>query len=336
MRFDVILDSFMSAPDMVRCGKLAEEYGLGGVWIANNFNTRDAFVNFVPLALESSSIRMGPTAVSPFELHPMKIAHSLLTLNEIAAGRAQIVVGGGGGTAENFGNKPKRMVRAVRECVEIMNQAMSGTPGSYKGELYQVGWIDVDWAKQPQPMIYVGANGPQMLRGASKYAAGIMTSDFTPERIRWAHDIIDPGLTARGVDPATYPFNNFWAWHVQESREAAHREARIYLAVRGTIYPDYIRDVVDEDDAAVVTANESSFLKAYMAKSPDIKGVSDEILTRIVGGGTSASPLSEIDREVERMRQFRDAGLTEIALCIYSNPEQAIRTIGEYLVPALK
>ena len=68
MRFDVILDSFMSAPDMVRYGKLAEDCGLGGVWIANNFNTRDAFGDFVPLALASDRIRMGPTAVSPFEM----------------------------------------------------------------------------------------------------------------------------------------------------------------------------------------------------------------------------------------------------------------------------
>ena len=72
-----------------------------------------------------------------------------------------------------------------------------------------------------------------------------------------------------------------------------------------------------------------------MAKSPDIEGVPDDILTKIVAGGTSASPLSEIEHEIERMREFQDAGLTEIALCVYSNPEQAIRVIGEHLVPAL-
>lgn len=336
MRFDVILDSFLSAPDMLRLGKMAEEHGLGGLWIANNYNTRDAFVNFVPLAMETKRVRMGPIAVSPFELHPQKMAHSLLTLNEIARGRAQIVVGGGGGTAENIGHKPKRMVRAVRECVEILNQAIAGEPGGYKGEIYKIGWFDVGWAEQSAPTIYVGANGPQMLKAASRYAQAIMSSDFTPDRIRWAHDIVDPGLAERGLDPATFPYNNFWAWHVQESREEAHKEARIYLAVRGTIYPDYIGDVVDEDDAAIVTAHESAFLKAYMAKSPDIEGVPDDVLTKIVDGGTSASPLSEIDHEVERMRQFRDAGLTEIALCVYSNPEQAIRVIGEHLVPALR
>jgi 5,10-methylenetetrahydromethanopterin reductase len=335
VRFDVILDSFMSAPDMVRLGKLAEDYGLGGVWIANNFNTRDAFVNFVPLAMATDSLRMGPIAISPFELHPQKIAHSLLTLNEIAEGRAQIVIGGGGGTAENIGHKPHRMVRAVRECVEVLNQAIAAKPGGYKGEMYQIGWLDVSWARKPAPSIYVGANGPQMLKAASRYAPAIMTSDFTPDRIRWAHEIIDDGLRERDRDPTTFPLSNFWAWHVQHSQEEAHREARIYLAVRGTIYPDYIRDVVDDDEAAIVTAHENAFMKAYMQKSPDIEGVPDEILTKIVDGGVSASPLSEIDREIERMQAFKDAGLTQIALCVYSNPERAIRTIGEHLVPAL-
>jgi 5,10-methylenetetrahydromethanopterin reductase len=314
---------------------MAEDYGLGGVWIANNYKTRDAFVNFVPLAMRSERICMGPIAVSPFELHPQKMAHSLLTLNEISAGRAQIVVGGGGGTAENIDRKPTRIVRSVRECVEILNKATGGVPGSYKGEIYKIGWLDTSWVEQPKPAIYVGANGPQMLKAASRYADAIMVSDFTPGRIEWTRGIIDPGLGERGLDPARFPLNNFWAWHVQESRDAAHAEARTYLAVRGTIYPDYIGDVVDEDEAAIVTANEASFLKAYMAKSPDIEGVPDEILTKIVDRGVSASPLSDIDREVERMREFAAAGLTEIALCVYSNPEQAIRVIGERLVPAL-
>jgi 5,10-methylenetetrahydromethanopterin reductase len=335
MRFDVILYSDLSADEMLKLGRLAEEYGLGGVWIANNTDTRDAFVNFVSLAMQTTKLRMGPIAVSPFELHPQKIAHSLLTLNEIAKGRAQIVIGGGGGTAENLGFKPHRMVRAVRECVEILNQAIKGKPGSYKGEMYRIGWLDVSWAEQPAPMIYVGANGPQMLKAAAGYADGIMVSDFTPGRIRWVHDIIDPVLASTGRDAAHYPLNNFWAWHVQESREAAHREARIFLAVRGTIYPDYIDDVVDPDEAAIVSKHTRAFLKAYQARSPDIEGVPDEILTKIVNHGVSASPLSEIDREIERMREFKAAGLTEIALCIYSNPAEAIRIIGEHLVPAV-
>ena len=39
---------------------------------------------------------MGPVALSPFELHPLKMANALLTLNEISGGRANLVIGGGG------------------------------------------------------------------------------------------------------------------------------------------------------------------------------------------------------------------------------------------------
>jgi len=336
MRFDVILYSDLSADDMVRLGKLAEECGLGGVWIANNTDTRDAFVNFVPLAMQTSRLRMGPIAVSPFELHPIKIAQSLMTLNAIANGRAQIVVGAGGGTAENLGFKPTRIVRALRECFEMLDIALDATTGKYQGELFRAGWIDTCWAEGlPRPMVYAGANGPQMLKAASRYAPGIMVSDFGPERIGTVHAMIDANLTARGVDPATYPLNNFWAWHVHERKEDALREARTFLAVRGTIWPDYIEDVVNKDEAAIVKANLGEFVKAYQARSGAIANVPDEILTKICERGTSTSTIDDIGREVARMKEFRDAGLTEIALCIYSDPDKAIRLIGEHLVPAL-
>jgi 5,10-methylenetetrahydromethanopterin reductase len=335
MRIDIIIESDKSAEDFTRLGKLAEDYGLGGIWVANNANGRDPFVNFTPFALQSDQIAIGPIAVSPFELHPLKMALSLLSLNEIAQGRAQIVVGGGGGVAENMGQRPKQVIQPMRECIEILNMAARGEAGGYAGEIFPVSWLDTRWVTQPPPMIYAGANGPKLLRSAAEYAAGIMASDFTPERVKWLRDIIDPVLTERGIETATYPVNNFWAWHVKEDPAEAIREARIWLCVRGTIYPDYIRDVVDEDEAQIVTDHIGNFAKAYYNKSPDIEGVPDEILNKIVARGTSASSLDNIGTEIERFKEFERNGLNEIALKVYGEPELAIQTIGEHIVPAL-
>ena len=113
------------------------------------------------------------------------------------------------------------------------------------------------------------------------------------------------------------------------------REARIWLCVRGTIYPDYIRDVVNEEEAQIVTKHISSFAKAYYKKDPEIFGVPDEIINKIVDRGTSASCLADIGREVERFREFERAGLSQIALKVYGDPEQAIKDIGKHIVPAL-
>lgn len=336
MKIDVILESNLPPERIAELGCLAERMGLGGVWVSNMNDARDPFINFVDLARATSRIGLGPIAVSPFELHPLKMARSLLTLNEVARGRARIVVGAGGGTATAMGVKPVRVVRAVRECVEILKAAATGKPVRYKGEMFEVGWFNPSWAQSPAPVIYAGANGPQMLKAAPRYADGVMVSDFVPDHVRRARAIIDGTLRELRREPATFPMSNFWAWHVKESAADAAREARTWLTVRGTLYPPYIDDVLDPDEAAIVSRNINAFIRAYNRKSDVVEGVPAGIVQKLVDRCTSASPLAEIDREIERLREFARAGLTEIALRIYEEPEQSIRVLGERVLPALR
>ena len=332
---DLILQPHLSAEELTTLGALAESYGIYGVWVSSHLDSRDPFVNFVPLAERSTQLCMGPTALSPFEVHPIKMANLLLTLNEISGGRAHVAVGGGGGTLQAMDIKPTRMVRAVRECLEMLRLATAAKPGSYEGEVFKMHWFDTSWAKAPPPVLMAAANGAQMLKMAARFADGIMTSDFTPVRVRWAREIIDPVLDEIGTDPAAFPLTNFWAWHVKASREEAEREARLYLMARATIWEPYIHDVVSEEEAAVVTKNYPAFVRAYR-KTSDIEGVPDEIITKIVDRGVAASAVADIDREIERLRELREAGLTGIALCLYDDPAESIRIIGEHVVPALK
>src|SRR5690606_29833406 len=150
--------------------RLAESYGLGGIWVSSMLDARDPFMNFAELARTTSAIRMGPIAVSPFELHPLKMATSLLTLNEASRGRAQIVVGGGGGTMTAMGLEPVRRVRAVREAVEILKLASAGKPINYEGEIFTIRGYNPVWAKSPSPTAYIGANRDKMLHMGPRYA----------------------------------------------------------------------------------------------------------------------------------------------------------------------
>ncbi|MBM4195912.1 MAG: LLM class flavin-dependent oxidoreductase [Gammaproteobacteria bacterium] len=335
MRIDVILESNLPPERIAELGVMAEMAGIGAVWVSNMNDARDPFINFVELARATKRIRIGPIAVSPFELHPLKMAGSLLTLNEIAGGRAQIVVGAGGGTATAMGIRPTRVVRAVRECVEILRSAATGKPVRYQGEMFKVGWYNPSWVRSPPPMIWAGANGPQMLKAAPRYADGVMVSDFVIDHVRSARQVMDATLNAAGREPREFPMNNFWAWHVKPTREEAEREARIWLTVRGTLYPPYINDVLDADEAALVTRNINAFIRAYNRKTDVIEGVPPEIVSRLAQRCTSACAVADLDAEIERFREFERAGLTSIALRIYENPEFTIRLLGERVVPAL-
>jgi alkanesulfonate monooxygenase SsuD/methylene tetrahydromethanopterin reductase-like flavin-dependent oxidoreductase (luciferase family) len=264
----------------------------------------------------------------------MKMTNLLLTLNEISQGRAQIAVGGGGGTIEAMGIKPVRMVRAVRECLELLRLGAAAKPASYAGELFSMNWFDTSWAKAPPPALMAAAGGPQMLKMAARFADGIMTSDFTPVRLRWAREIIDPVLAEAGRDRADFPLINFWAWHIKPSREEARREALKYLMARGTIWEPYIHDVVNAEEAAVVAKHYPAFVRAYR-KTSDIEGMPEEILTKILDRGVAAAATADIDREIEKLKELADAGATGVALCLYEDPADSIRIIGEHVIPAL-
>ena len=56
MRIDIIIESDKTAAEFTRLGRIAEEYGIGAIWEANNANGRDPFVNFTPLAMETKRI----------------------------------------------------------------------------------------------------------------------------------------------------------------------------------------------------------------------------------------------------------------------------------------
>ena len=337
MRVDLILEANHSGARLAELSALAERHGFGGVWVSNMHDARDPFINFVQTALATRRITLGPVAVSPYELHPMKMAAALLTLNEISGGRAHLgIAAGAGGAPTAMGVPQERRLRAVRECVEILKLACTGKPLRYKGELYKVLYYHPSFAGDRPPMDWVCANGPQMLRSAAAYADGIFVGDHTPEDVGRMRAIVDARLAELGRPVAGLRFNNFWAWHVKETREAAHREARRWLAIRATPYPDYYyRDILPEEEMQVIFDNRAGIIKAFNTGSDVIEGIPADIMERFVDKATSASGLDDLDREIERLRRFKANGLTEIALRIYENPEWTIRLIGERVLPAL-
>jgi alkanesulfonate monooxygenase SsuD/methylene tetrahydromethanopterin reductase-like flavin-dependent oxidoreductase (luciferase family) len=335
MRVDLIIQPHLPADEFAALGELAESYGITGVWVSNHLDGRDPFVNFVPLAERTQQLHMGPTALSPYEEHPMQMAKLRMTLNESAGGRAHVAGGGGGGTIDSMGLKPVRMVRAVRECLEILRLAASGERVFYEGEMFQVRGLNTGWAKAPPPKIYGAAGGEQMLRTSARLADGIMTSDFTPVRLAWARGIIEPVLEETGRDKAAFELINFWACHIKETHEAAMAEARLYLMARGTIWDPYILDVVSAEEAAEIAKHYPAFVRAYR-KSSDIEGPPRELVDKIVERGVTACAADEIDGQIDRFKAMRAAGATGVALCLYNDPADAIRVIGEHLVPALK
>lgn len=335
MQIDIILNEFTSPHEAVELGLMAENYGVRGVWASNYAWSRDPFFTLSLLAERSSRIRMGPMAVSAAELHPLKMANLLFSLNELSAGRAMIMVGGGGAVLSAIGKERERMIRSVRECLEILKGASPDETLNYNGELYKVWGYKPAYATDLPPQIYYGANHPQSRRLAAELADGVITSDFVVPLMREFVKETHADLQAAGRSPADFRISNFWAWHIKEDAEASVREARRELMLRGWLGEQYFAPFLDADEVKFMREHEQDFLNAFLRGTHVIENVPDELVDKMIDGISFVGGLDKIDAAIETLHDFADAGLTEIALRVHDDPADAIRLIGERVMPAL-
>ncbi len=343
MEVDLILEPNLSPDQIVELGQAAEHYGVRGIWMSNYFAHWDPITSLVPLAQSTDRLLMGPLAISPFEMHPLKIVNGLMTLNEIANGRAMLAMGPGEGNLDAMGlRKPKKQVVAVREAIEIVLAAahgqLSDSDRPYQGEFFSVNYpCAYDWLKAPPPFIYGTAYRHMMMRMEARVADGVFLGCNTPEMLDAAMENIQTGLDRREKPAEDFRINTFWGWHIKEDREAAYRESRKELPWRARkLDGDMLKIFLDEDEVEMITSNFDNFVHAYFTNSDDVPGVPMELRNKLAECLTSTGGLEDLDREIERFRAFEQAGLTEIAFRLHDDPMDGLKIIGERVIDQLR
>lgn len=336
MQTDVILEADLTPAEVAELAVIAEGYGIRGLWTQNFANARDPFLSLMPAAAATSRIMLGVVVVSPYEMHPLKMANLVATLNEATSGRGMLVIGGGGEWPGVLKMGYGKRVVGVGEAIAMVHRAVRGEAVVWDGEIYSSRYFRSTWIKDKPPIIYAGATGPNMLNMAARFADGTMVSDMIepmlPGTMQTLHDALDRHGRKRGE----FRVNNFCAFHVKKDREVSFAEARRELMLRGWLGEEWYEPLLTTEESAIVAANKNAFLTAYRTRSGDIKGVPPEICAKLVEGLSLAGDISDLDRHVERLKLFEAAGMNENALRLHDDPEEGLHIIGRELLPRLR
>lgn len=336
MDIDIILNEFAEPRTAAELSRLAESYGIRGVWSSSYADGRDPFMTLTLAAAETSKVRLGPLAISPYELHPLKISNALQTLNELSGGRAMICLGGGGGVIQAMGMERDHMIGHLRECLDIVRGVSRDKRRNRQGKFYTTWNYNLPWMVDPAPQIYVASNYPQSMRLAVAQADGLMTSDFCVPLMRQRVDEIYAALDAAGRSRESFRISNFWAWHIKEDADASWSEARRELILRGYLGEQYFAPFLSPEELQLLRDNFDVFLRAWRQGSDEFPGVPDELVQKMLSNISFVGGLDAIDVAIDTLREFEQAGLTEIALRVHDDPAAAIELIGRHVVPALK
>ncbi len=336
MKVQILLQAGLPAVTVAQLGSLAENFGVDTLWASSFPGHRDPFLSLSILARDSQRMRLGVVPISPFEMHPMRISDALLTLNEMCGGRASLLVGGLGRSVMRVtGLEPTRRVTAVSECVEILKSAARGDLVEYTGDIYRLHGYQASWTADAPPSIYVGATGPSMLKMAGRVADGVMMSDVPLSRMPEVLGNVRLGIEGAERDESDFRFNNFFAWHIKPDRKESIAEARRELVWRGILQKWHTSPFLGEADSEFVESNWGAFLQAFFQQTEVIEGIPEHIVEALVANLTFSGGLDAIDGVIEHLKSFEAAGLDEITLKVHGDADEAIRIIGERLVPEL-
>jgi F420-dependent oxidoreductase-like protein len=262
----------------------AERDGFTSIWVPQIPGDFDAFVAITLMAQATERIELG-TAVLPIQTrHPIAMAQEALSVQAVCAGRFALGIGVSHHWVieGQLGIPYERPAHEMRSYLEVLNAALRG-PGEVdlENDRYRIhSPIDVTDGG-PNPVL-LAALAPVMLRVAGEHASGT---------ILW---LADERAVAEYVVPRI----------TKAAAEAGRPAPRVVAGVPVALCPK------DEVDAARTFANR---VLGHSEFCPNYQRLLDRGDARSEGDILAAGDESTV---VDRLRAFRDAGATDLAVRI--------------------
>ena len=291
-------------------GERAAAAGFDVAFASCHYNNRDPFLALDRIAAATDDLLVGPGVANPYETHPVTLASRVATLQEATGGRAVFGIGAGDrSTLSNLGIERERPLRRVLETIQVARQLWAGERVDHDGT-FVARDAGLNYQVDPPP-VYVGAQGPDMLRMAGKHADGVLVNAAHPADVGWSAARVAEGEARRedGAEPDVLAYASV---SVAEDAEAASEAARPPVAFIAAGAPEAVlaRHDLDAERAERIgeLIGSGEFGEAFEAVTDPmldafaVAGTVEDVaerfaaLSEYVDGVVAASPLGP-DRE---------------------------------------
>ena len=217
----------------------AEEAGFAVVTAYNDLWFQPALPALLEIAQATGRVRVGPSCLNPFTLHPVEIAGQIAMLDAASDGRAFLGLAHGA-WLEELGVDQSEPVTAIREAWEIVRRLLAGDASGFAGERFSLPQGSrLRYApERPSVPLLVGTWSPRLAAFAGEAAqelkvGGSANPDVVPVlRERIGNDDVRIVLGAVTVVDDDG----------ERARSIARREVAVYLDVVAELDPTFAVD----------------------------------------------------------------------------------------------
>lgn len=297
------------------------------VWITDHYNNRNVYATLTRIAEETESINLGPGVTNPYTIHPAETASSVATISELSGGRAVLGIGPGDRTTlDALGLEWDKPLTRTREAIEIIKDLLAGEKVDTEGmEKHEIQGAQLSFTPEDKVPIYIGAQGPNMLKMAGKLGDGVLINASHPKDFDFAVEQIEKGVEEAGRDMDDVDVVAYTSFAVAEDVESAKESATPPVAFITAGVPDVVLDrhgIPSEDVETIGKAlNEGDFGTAFGS-------VTEDMIDAFSLYGTP-------EECIEKVEGLRDVGVTQVVAGSPIGPDkkESMKMISDEIMP---
>lgn len=228
------VDEELSVSAVLALAQEAEAAGAESLWVGDSLFARprlDALTLLGAMAAVTSRCLVGTAVLITPLLHPLLLARSVATLDQITEGR--LILGVGAGPATGAARKEYAAVgipdtgrlARVREAIAVCRAVWSGEPADHHGELWN--FSNVRMLPRPiapgGPPVLLGGGGPRTRNAAGREFDGWLPIAGTPEKVAVGMADVRAGAAASGRAPGELTCTAYLTAVVDPDIERAQR-----------------------------------------------------------------------------------------------------------------
>lgn len=326
MKIGISFDGFSPFGDALAFAKDAAGAGAASIWMADHLGFREPIVSCLSFLLNTESVTVVPTAVSPYLRHPMPTAMQMATLAEAAPGRVAIALGVGNPLfLGESGETLEKPIAVITEFTQALRSLWSGQPVHMTAKRFRLNGARMMFTPSAPIPILLAPIREQMLKLSGKIGDGVVLSaGLTLQYVEQSLRLVREGATAAKRDYESLHTAGYISFLAHASRKEAFSKVKRQLSfiLRNRFLDRNIAESgVAIDQEAIIAAMAKRDLDAAQALIPD------EAVERFAVAGTP-------DECVEKLRNYAAAGLKELVLLMAGGLEDhqyGLRVIRDLL-----
>lgn len=159
----------------VEYARYAESQGLDSCWLHEAYWNRDALTYLSAMAMATQRLRLGTGCINPYTRHPVLVAASLASLDELSGGRMLMGFGTGyPSRLDEQGIPHPSPVAAMRESIALIRRLWNGERVTFTGRVFSLTNVAITVRPVRPIPVYLAGWGPRMLRVAGEMCEGYL------------------------------------------------------------------------------------------------------------------------------------------------------------------